>query len=147
MGHIPRIFACMKSKNDSIPMSCVQVALVLADSTVSAHHYYVIPCVTMSYYMLLCHIVYPYMSHYASLCHAYSVSLCYTMSIYHIAHCQLISTPNCYNVYHWRQRDVLFVYAAYIFGGLQVFMVLCASVVVQVSTDSRMRGKGDHLEV
>jgi len=35
MGHIPRIFACMKSKRDVIPKSCVQVALVLADSTVS----------------------------------------------------------------------------------------------------------------
>jgi len=35
MGHIPRIFACMKSKNDAIPKSCVQVALVLADSSVS----------------------------------------------------------------------------------------------------------------
>ncbi|XP_065888581.1 dnaJ homolog subfamily C member 13-like [Dysidea avara] len=32
MGHIPCIFACMKSKNDSIPKSCVQVALVPADS-------------------------------------------------------------------------------------------------------------------
>ena len=38
MGHIPRIFACMKSKNDAVPMSCVQVALVLADSTVSVHY-------------------------------------------------------------------------------------------------------------
>ena len=37
MGHIPRIFACMKSKNNAVPMSCVQVALVLADSTVSVH--------------------------------------------------------------------------------------------------------------
>jgi len=36
MGHIPRIFACMKSKNDAIPKSCVHVALVLADSTVSS---------------------------------------------------------------------------------------------------------------
>ena len=71
MGHIPRIFACMKSKNDSIPMSCVQVALVLADSTVSAHHYYVILCVTMSYYICcyvilcvpICHTVHHYVMH------------------------------------------------------------------------------------
>ena len=66
MGHIPRIFACMKSKNDAIPMSCVQVALVLADSTVSTL-YHVIPYVTM---MSLCHTV----------CH-YDVTLSYRMSL------------------------------------------------------------------
>ena len=57
MGHIPRIFACMKSKNEAVPMSCVQVALVLADSTVCSYHYYVIACVTMLYYVSLCHTV------------------------------------------------------------------------------------------
>ena len=83
MGHIPRIFACMKSKNDAIPMSCVQVALVLADSTVSTHYcvipyvttmsslyvtlsYYVVPYVTMSYYN---NILYVIMSCYIRVCY------------------------------------------------------------------------------
>ena len=75
MGHIPRIFACMKSKNEAVPMSCVQVALVLADSTVCSYRYYVIACVIMSYRVSLCHTVY----HFVVLCAAlsYCVSLCY----------------------------------------------------------------------
>ena len=69
MGHIPRIFACMKSKNDAIPMSCVQVALVLADSTVS-----------ILYSVILCHDVCHYVIH--TICHY--VMLYVTIILYYI---------------------------------------------------------------
>ena len=80
MGHIPRMFACMKSKNDAIPMSCVQVALVLADSTVSIL-YYVKQYVTVSYYMSLCH----------TICHC--VILYVTVS-YYMSYCMCVLSPS-----------------------------------------------------
>ena len=70
MGHIPRIFACMKSKNDAIPMSCVQVALVLADSTVS-----------ILYSVILCHDVCHYVIHTI-----YATMLCCMSLSYYITY-------------------------------------------------------------